>query len=64
MKIKYPLQVIDLRYQVDHINPKKTQLFEEDRVNSANPRLFMVLIRHREIIMISDGMKKVSANVI
>ena len=29
VKSKYPFQVIDLRYQVDHINPKKIQLFEE-----------------------------------
>ena len=64
VKTKYPFQVIDLRYQVDHINPKKIQLFEEYRANPANARLFMVLIRHREIMMISDGMKIVSANVI
>ena len=29
MKNKYPIQVIDLRFQVDHISPKKIQLFEE-----------------------------------
>ena len=27
MKNKYPFQVIDLRFQVDIINPKKNQLF-------------------------------------
>ena len=64
VKTKYPFQVIDLRYQVDHINPKKIQLFEEYRADPANARLFMVLIRHREIMMISDGMKIVSANII
>ena len=36
MKNKYPIQVIDLRFQVDHIAPQKTQLFEEYR--NANPR--------------------------
>ena len=64
VKIKYPFQVIDLRYQVDHINPKKKQLFEEYRADPANARLFMVLIRHRKKMMISDGMKIVSANII
>ena len=64
VKTKYPFQVIDLRHQVDHINPKKIQLFEEYRADPANARLFMILIRHREIMMISDGMKIVSANVI
>ena len=64
VRSKYPFQAIDLIYQVDHINPKKIQLFEEYRANPANARLFMVLIRHREIMMISDGMKIVSANII
>ena len=29
MKNKYPIQVTDLRFQADHITPKKIQLFEE-----------------------------------
>ena len=29
VKTKNPFQVIDLRFQIDHINPKKIQLFEE-----------------------------------
>ena len=53
----YPLQVIDLRFQPDHISPKKIQLFEEYRNDPANARLFLILIRHREIKMISDGNK-------
>ena len=61
MKNKYPIQVIDLRFQVDPITPKKIQLFEEYRPepnnNSNNARLFFVLIRRREIGMISDGNK-------
>ena len=60
MKSKYSFQVINLRYQVDHFNPKNIQLFEEYRVDPAIVRLFIVLIRHREIIMISDEMKIVS----
>ena len=27
----YPIQVIDLRFQVDHKNPQKVELFEEYR---------------------------------
>ena len=64
VRSKYPFQVIGLRYQVEYNNPIKIQLFEEYRANPANARLFMVLIRHREIMMISDGMKIVRANVI
>ena len=48
MTSKYPIQVIDLRHQVDHITPKKIQLFEELDAGPANvnARLFVILIRH------------------
>ena len=36
MKNKYPIQVIDLRFQVDQITPKKIQLFDEFRENRGN----------------------------
>ena len=64
VKNTYPIQVIDLRFQVDHINPKKIQLFEEYRANPNNARLFLILIRHREIKMISDGNKITEIQVI
>ena len=38
MKNYYPIQVIDLRFQVDHNTLKKVQLFEEDRAATANAR--------------------------
>ena len=53
MKTKYPFQVIDLRFQVDPNNPKKFQLFEENR-GATNARLLMILIRHRQSKVISD----------
>ena len=64
MKKKYPIQVIDLRFQFDHINPQKIQLFEEYRGVTNNARLFMILIRHREFKMISDGNKITKTTVI
>ena len=64
VKNSYPIQVIDLRFQVDHINPKKIQLFEEYRNDPANARLFLILIRHREIKMVSDGNKITEIKVI
>ena len=67
MKNKYPIQVIDLRFQVDHITPKKIQLFEEyrevDPPNPPNARLYVILIRRREIEMISDGNKLIEVKV-
>ena len=57
MKTKYPIEIIDLRHQADHITPKKIQLFLEygDDIDSA--RFFLLLIRRREIELISDGNK-------
>ena len=36
MKNKYPIQVIDVGHQVDHITPKKNQLLEEFNADAAN----------------------------
>ena len=55
MKNKYTFQVRDLRFQVDPITSKIVQLFEEYRAATANARLFLILIRRREIENISDG---------
>ena len=45
---KYPIKVIDLRQQIDHMTPKKIQLFEENKNDHiyANKRLYGILIRH------------------
>ena len=40
MKYLYPIQITDLRFQVDHITPKKIQLFQEFSEDPANERLF------------------------
>ena len=64
IKTKYPIQVIDLRFQADHITPKKIQLFEEYRADPANARLYVILIRRREIELISDGNKLIEVKVI
>ena len=64
MKNKYPIQVIDLRFRADHITPKKIQLFEEYRADPANARLYVILIRRRQIELISDGDKLIDVRVI
>ena len=63
MKYLYPIQITDLRFQVDHITPKKIQLFEEFSQDPANERLFIILVRHRQI-EISDGKKIIEVKVI
>ena len=64
MKYLYPIQITDLRFQVDHITPKKIQLFEEFSEDPANERLYIILVRHRQIEMISDGIKIIEVKVI
>ena len=64
MKNFYPIQIIDLRFQVDHISPKKIRLFEEHDPNPTNTDLYVILIKHREIKMISDGNKFISVEVV
>ena len=64
MKYRYPIQIIDLRYQFDHLTPKKIQLFEEFSEDPANERMLIILVRHRQIEMISEGNKIIEVKVI
>ena len=57
IKIFYPIRVIDLRFQVDHITPEKFQLFEDWRAAAKSARLFGMLLKHRQIYVIPDGHK-------
>ena len=65
MKTKYPIQIADLRHQSDHITPEKIQLFQGYGTDPDNARLFLILIRRREIELISHGNKliEVRSNV-
>ena len=50
------VQVIDSKFQVDHINCKKIQLFEAYGGNAhRNVTFFAFLIKHREVKLISHG---------
>ena len=64
MKNFYPIQVTDLRFRFDHITPKKIQMFEEKSENLDKERLFDILVRHRQIEMISNGNKIIEVKVI
>ena len=57
MKIFYLFQAFDLKHQVDHFTLKKFQLFQEYRVDPNNARIFVILIRHTQPKMVSDGNK-------
>ena len=64
MKTKYPIKIIDLRHQADHITPKKTQLFLEYGADPEIARFFLILIRRREIELISNGNKLIEIKII
>ena len=64
MKNQNRIQIIDLRFQVDHINPKKNELHQENRGASSKARLFMILIKQIEYKMKADGNKITEVKVI
>ena len=66
MKNKYPIQVIDLKHQVDPKTPKKNQLFEEFNTDplTVNARIFVIIFRHRRNEMISHGNKIIEVKVL
>ena len=57
MKTKYPIEILDLRHQKNHISSKKNQLFQEYSADPNNAKFYLILIRRREIELISDGNK-------
>ena len=64
MKTKYPIEIIDLGHQADHITPKKIQIILEYGGDLENARFFLILIRRREIELISDGNKIIEIEII
>ena len=64
MKTFYPIQVIDLRFQIDYITPTKIRTFEENKNAPENTNIYVLLIKHREIKMVSVGNKKTKIELI
>ena len=63
MKTKYPIKIRDLRHQPDHITPKKFN-YSKNMVLILRMQDFLLLIRRREIELISDGNKLIEVKVI
>ena len=60
LKTFYPIQVIDLRLQIDYITPKKIRLFQDFEIAHENTNLYVILIKYvilKEIRMVLDGKK-------
>ena len=49
MKKNLP-EILDIRFQIDHTNPKKNQLHQEYRDATNIARLFMILISHKKFL--------------
>ena len=64
MKTKYPIQIMDLRHQSDQITPKKIQLFLEYSADPENAKFYLIIIRRRELELISDGNELIEVKVI
>ena len=64
MKTYYPIQVIDLRFQVYHVTPKKKRLSEENDEDPTHTNLFNILVKQKEIKMVSDGKKLLEMNLL
>ena len=64
MKTKYPIEIIDLGHQLDHITPKKIQIFQEQGTDPDNARLFLILMKRRKIDYIIDRNKIIEVKVI
>ena len=61
MKQLYAIKIVHPRCQVDQVYPEKTQLFEKYRgdpdIAHIDVRGFTILIRRRDLKLISDGVK-------
>ena len=64
MKTKYPIEIIDLRHQIDHTKPKNIQLFQESIADPENANFYLKLNRRREIGLISDGNQLIENKII
>ena len=64
LKTKYPIGIIDLGHQLYHITPKTIQLFQGYGANPDKAKVFLVLIRRREIELINNGSKLIEVRVL
>ena len=49
METKDPIGITDLTHQLDHIKPKRIQLFQEYGIDADIARLFLILVSRRKL---------------
>ena len=58
-----PFEIIDLRFQADHISPKKNRFCAENYDNPVKTAIYIILVKHRKIRKTSDGNKILSVDL-
>ena len=64
MKTKYSIAITDLGHQHNHITSKRIQLFQEYGADAFKAQIFSILIKRREIELISGGSKLFEVKII
>ena len=64
IKTKYPIEILGIKHQPYQITPSKIQLFQEYSADPENAKFYLIIIRRREIELISDGNKLIEVKVI
>ena len=62
LKIFYPIQVIDFRFQFDYMTPQNIRLLKEYETTPEHTFLYGIILKHKEIKLASDG-KKLELNL-
>ena len=57
MKKYYPIQVIDLMFQLKYVTPKKIGLVEDYDEDPFDTHSFVIILKHREFKKVSDWKK-------
>ena len=64
IRTKYSIGITDLRHPRDYVTPKRIQLFQEYGSDTDNARLFLNIIRRRQIELTSVGNKLIEVKVL
>ena len=57
VKTYYPTRITDLRFQLEFVPPKKNRFFEQYIDNTTHIENYVILIKHREIKSVSEGIE-------
>ena len=56
-KILYPIQVFDLEFQIYYMTPERIKLFDQYENTPEHTNFYVILMKHKEIKVASEGIK-------